>query len=131
MCLRHRRGFRRDGGRVSGRLIAIVTLGYIHVCMFSDSIIQALTDHSIPNTGKQSSRNFFWKSLTLFIWITDRHSQNSLLKALIFFVRMSFYQKCHPSLKPYGGKTGYIRSLVVSLLDEMMLATKVSIHSRY
>lgn len=130
MRLRHWCRFCIKGRRVSRRLVAIATLGYVHIRMFSDSIVQTLTDLSISNTRKQPSRYFLGKPLFLFVWITDRHIQNRLLKAFVLLVRMSLYQKCHPSLKPYGSKTGDIGPFVVAVLDEMVLTTELSVQSR-
>lgn len=41
-----------NAGCVGRRPVAFATLGYIHVRMFSDSIVQPLAPLSIPSTGK-------------------------------------------------------------------------------
>ena len=70
--------------------------------------------------GEQSPRDFLWKPFSFF-WIADRPS--------VLFLGVSLDEKRHPSLKADRGKAWNVWFLIVLFLDEVVMTSKVSIHS--
>lgn len=92
-------------------------------------MLDAMPDLEVLLVGKESSRNFFGKSLFLVIRIANGHFQHGLLESLELGLGVSPNEKSDPFFKSDGCKSWYIWSLVVLLLDQMMLTSKISIHA--
>ena len=100
----------------------------LDICVLCDSPFDVFTNSTLFMLGEQSPRDVLWKPF-LFVWIADRHIENGFSEPSVLFLGMSLDEKRHPSLKAHGGEAWNVWSLIVSFLDEVVLTSKVSIHS--